>query len=498
MSNIYTLPSGLQVYDNAGKTYNAKTGEILGSAPTAPVAPVSSPAPMAAAPTVPTTSSYLIKSGDTLSRIASTNNTTVAELMKINPQITNPNLIYAGKSLTLPGISGAQPGAQAGSPTIYSAQTPEQATAAINANQQTDMQKTAVSTEPPTRKTTADVMKELTATITPPAAEKPVVPDFTATYTSLREQYGVNGLETQLNSLQAQQQDLLAQKQTRVNAERGKPVATNVIAGRLSEVEKQENERLAAVQSSIQNIQNQLTTKYNVVDTLMKTKQLDYSAASDSYDKQMSNNISLYNAAKGITEEAKSDEEKAIDDARSNLQIIYNNLSSSGTNIESLDPAQKANIQKLELQAGLPQGFYKSIAVKNPKSDILSTTTRESGTTKYADVIIRNSDGSLSTKTITLGSVSQGAGTKPTEADKQQAAFKMVNQLLTLKDPTGTPYLDAKGYLSPSGFKAIVTNAVEDGISRADFLSQYGGYIDPDNMDAYGLTAKERTALIGY
>ena len=43
-----------------------------------------------------------IKQGDTLSKLAVANGTTVAELMKANPNITNPNLIYAGKTLNIP------------------------------------------------------------------------------------------------------------------------------------------------------------------------------------------------------------------------------------------------------------------------------------------------------------------------------------------------------------------------------------------------------------
>jgi len=51
---------------------------------------------------------YTIQSGDTLSQIAQREGTTVAELQRINPQITNPNLIYAGAGLTLPGTPVVQ------------------------------------------------------------------------------------------------------------------------------------------------------------------------------------------------------------------------------------------------------------------------------------------------------------------------------------------------------------------------------------------------------
>lgn len=50
---------------------------------------------------------YKIKSGDTLSGIASKYNTTVSTLMSLNPYITNANLIYAGKTLNLPGSTNS-------------------------------------------------------------------------------------------------------------------------------------------------------------------------------------------------------------------------------------------------------------------------------------------------------------------------------------------------------------------------------------------------------
>lgn len=70
--------------------------------PTTPNTPNQTPAPnMSVAPKTP--SSYTVKSGDTLGAIASRNGTTVAELMRLNPSITNPNLIYPGQQFKLPG-----------------------------------------------------------------------------------------------------------------------------------------------------------------------------------------------------------------------------------------------------------------------------------------------------------------------------------------------------------------------------------------------------------
>lgn len=48
---------------------------------------------------------YYIVRGDTLRKIAARFNTTVDAILKINPQITNPNVIFAGQAITIPAGS---------------------------------------------------------------------------------------------------------------------------------------------------------------------------------------------------------------------------------------------------------------------------------------------------------------------------------------------------------------------------------------------------------
>ena len=53
-------------------------------------------------------STYYVQKGDTLRIIANKYGTTVDALLKLNPQITNQNLIYVGQAVTVPsGSSGA-------------------------------------------------------------------------------------------------------------------------------------------------------------------------------------------------------------------------------------------------------------------------------------------------------------------------------------------------------------------------------------------------------
>jgi len=60
----------------------------------------------ATTPVIPVTGTgaftYIVQPGDTLSVLAQTYNTTVAAILALNPQITNPALIYSGEAITIP------------------------------------------------------------------------------------------------------------------------------------------------------------------------------------------------------------------------------------------------------------------------------------------------------------------------------------------------------------------------------------------------------------
>jgi LysM repeat protein len=88
----------------AGQTLVIPTEETstgTGGPATQPPTPV--PTTSSSPPTAETT--YVIKSGDTLSRIAVSHGVSVATLVQVNG-ITNPNLIYAGQVLSIPGAAG--------------------------------------------------------------------------------------------------------------------------------------------------------------------------------------------------------------------------------------------------------------------------------------------------------------------------------------------------------------------------------------------------------
>ena len=60
------------------------------------------PAPEPTPAPEPVTTTYTVKKGDTLSKIAKAHKVTLKKLITANPQIKNPNLIYPGQKIIIP------------------------------------------------------------------------------------------------------------------------------------------------------------------------------------------------------------------------------------------------------------------------------------------------------------------------------------------------------------------------------------------------------------
>ena len=230
----------------------------------------------------------------------------------------------------------------------------------INSQQDVDISAKGAGEDIATRTTTEDIMDQIRDTIAPDVDE-PDVPDFEKSLRELRTEYGIDPLETNLNDLNAQLSEAKAVLAARRRAEGEKTVATNVIAGRIGEAERQEMERIRALESSIQNVTNQLNTKMGVVNSMMSTKELDYKTATQAYDAKMEENISLFNAARGIEEDLKDEEQRAIDSARSSAQIMVEGYSSAGMMYDDLSPQEQLSLSQLSLQSGFGADFYEDM-----------------------------------------------------------------------------------------------------------------------------------------
>ncbi len=354
-----------------------------------------------------------------------------------------------------------------------SVNTFDEATDVINDDQETDASSYGEDTDEPTvRRTIEDIISEISGAIKPDE-EKPEA-DFEQTLKDYRTQYGLEDMETQLDQLRMQEQDLIGIKETRVAAERGKTVATNVIEGRISETERQENERIAVVQRSITNLTNQLNTKYGIIDTLMNVKKMDYDAAVGDYDKEMADNISIYNAARGILEEEKTEIERAEDNARSNAQIVLNAYTSAGTTYDNLSDTEKTNLTKLGVQSGLGSDFFANVLKTSAGKDILTTIVSADDT--KATIIYK--DGT--TKTIATGLPKDEKAGDNLDTGDEKIFYKqsMENELLKV--------VGGDGYVSPESWaRARHKWTVSSPYTAVDFDNTFRSYINPSHPQDY-------------
>jgi hypothetical protein len=292
----------------------------------------------------------------------------------------------------------------------------DDASSFINAGQDEDIASAEDKDAPPSRVSSSDLVdafKKISGKDSLVPVRDFDTPDFEENFEKLRQQFGVDDLESSINEYDAQEQEIQARLRERLDLEEGKPVALNVISGRVSEAEKQEFRRLDEIGRAKSRAINQMTAANNVIETTMNLRKMDYDAAKSNYDSQFSQNIQLFNTIKGIADFDISEEERMQDNARSNLQIMYDSIQEGGLDIESADASTLSRMSSLELEAGLPQGFYKNIAAVKPDAKVLSTTTRVSGGVKYADVVYKNPDGSLSTQSVRIGASGSSDDSEP-------------------------------------------------------------------------------------
>lgn len=78
---------------------------------------------------------------------------------------------------------------------------------------------------------------------------------------------------------------------------------------------------------------------------------------------------------------------------------------------------------------------------------------------------------------------------------EKENVFADINTLLDMTDEDGTPFTDEQGYFTKEGFKRLVAEAKASGVSRKEFLEEYGDMLYEENIDAYGLTAADKKVL---
>jgi len=246
-------------------------------------------------------------------------------------------------------------------------------------------------------------------------------------FDELRTEYGVADLEKQVTELKAVQDELYAGFREQRFTEEGKPVATNVISGRISEEERQYRERVDYVGRQLARVNDELNTKYNVISTYMNFEGLDYQDAVQRYENDFNRNLQMYELVTDLRKEARSNFESDRAAASANLATYQNAITSGNLSYGQLDESQKVMINKLEAQAGLPTGFTANLKL-SPSDRLLSIND------KTGEALVVGDNGQMQViQTGFVGSTSSGGGGTAGERKEQQQKddFSEMNDILS-------------------------------------------------------------------
>ena len=286
-------------------------------------------------------------------------------------------------------------------------ETPEQATDLLKQFQQS--QYDSLGTPPIRGETGLGEVKDIQETLE--GLQQPETFSSKKRFQELYDSHGVSDLETELNDIKVQEEEVKANMRLRTTKERGETVTQGVIAGRISEVERQEYERLDYIQRQKQSIVDELKTQYGMVEQIMEFEQTDFQNAQISYNQKFSQTLQVIELTRGLKKDQMTATELSQDKARANLQIVYNQLSSGGMTRDKLSDEQKTFIQKLEMKSGLPSGLFQMIQNNTPDAEVVSTTTREDNNgNRFVDIVTKNREtGELEVNNMLIGGVKQSS-----------------------------------------------------------------------------------------
>ena len=339
-----------------------------------------------------------------------------------------------------------------------------------------------------------------------PSTPAPQAPHYTDMYQKMRADAGVPAMEDNVASLEAQKAALQGQMLKFNASEQGGSGTQTGYVGRMTEEQRNVQAQLDSLNLQETAVQTALSTKNNFISTMMSLTEKDYTAASAEYNKEFTQNIQLQNAFTNKQYKDMTMEERVSNDARAKITTISNLVKGSGksfTDFLNANPSYADSINQTEMAAGLPLGTMSEFARSNPKANIINTTVGVMNGKKVIAFTTQDPDTGM--PSVSYMSTGLDSSSKPTATEAKAQSISVIDSILSdtnMKVPghQDVPYVDANGFMTPEGFKAIKQAAAESGLAGDDFLKQYAEnlYEGPSKDYAgYGLSGREVKLLAG-
>lgn len=315
---------------------------------------------------------YTIKSGDTLSALAKANNTDIATLQKLNPNITDINKIYAGQTLNLPTAAPVAPVAPVAqtTPTTPTPAAPTIPTPTIPS---------------PTVINTGDLQGLLTTT----DLQNKLNANRQTYLDTLKKSQTETDLGTKLAEIQKQEADyrLSLNQGEQAQYGLGRPLALST--GRAQQMETNAQFKLQDYANQQKNILSQLglAQEARKIDAAIAQGVTDFTQTDLENTIKINNTINDRN--KEILDYAKDLNKEQRTQWADSLAFIQDN----GIDINSLSPASKAQYAQLAANLGIdPTQFFKAaqnVYLKNV-ADLQNTQRLASGAGKVDTVTYKD------------------------------------------------------------------------------------------------------------
>ena len=312
--------------------------------------------------------------------------------------------------------------------------------------------------------------------------ELPKPPSLVDAFKDMRQEFGLDSLEQSLNDLKAQEREQQAIRRERIGNTYDERSRMSAIQGQVSEIERQEMERLDFLGREIQYRVDLVNSAYNIINLTTNLMNMDWQNAKEWWTTKFNANMAVYQQLRSEFESDRSYAQQQLEYqqtvAKSNLQIYIDMISNGQMFYDKLDQATKTEITKLEIQSGLGKGFLSTIKM-DPDKQIKSITTRVAGTTKYADILrIDPKTGKVSVQTVKLGSeysYSGGGGSSSSTKTKaaEQLAADRAGIVSNLSKVVGKD-----GKVSPESWRRARNEWLGLGYSAQQFNQYFGQYVD--------------------
>lgn len=467
-----------------------------------------------------------IAKGDTLSGLATKHGTTVDALRTANPNIKDPNKIFTGASLNIPGAGGAPQGTtlpsgikiapselevtsmpwkrgsdQYGNPIDVFGKTETQEGEKLLTDpygrllpgvSMADLTKSKLysilsqGSDPATataagsveKSTGYEISKKIASMIGGTPQTAGLKPDTSAPFPNIsssapafnasqEEQklataYGLDHLQTQASQLDEQISQIQNDLITKQEAISGQPVSSRVMGKEASVASKQANAQLRNLRLQRSELTRSIATTNKAISMMMSAEKTDFSNAKSLWEFEYNKNIQYYNS---LDKESKATDKQD----KATLQGMLNMLGTGKTTLDELSPEVHNHIDELIMRTY----GHEFLGLQNELPDgtaIYRKSITGVDGKKYLQSLYERPDGSFDVKYTTPA----------TKTGKQSSRDDISTTESILRKRAGSD-----GYVSNEDFNTMRNEWVAGGHTATSFDSTFKNFVNPSHAQDY-------------